>query len=94
MSSTATPSSGGIPPPVPNRVLDDPDDWEYFGEGANNVLYRYVGADSFFVRRSLSSVIDFASPTSSDLDLEIIFAPSPEGTARLTDDPAATQSSS
>lgn len=60
MGSAATPSSV-IPPPVPNRVLDDPDDWEYFNEGANNVLYRYVGADSFFVRRSLSSVIYYFS---------------------------------
>ncbi|KAH0605645.1 uncharacterized protein H6S33_004867 [Morchella sextelata] len=47
MTTTPTPP-GLVPPPVPNRVLDDPDDWEYFGEGANNALYRYVGADTFF----------------------------------------------
>lgn len=39
-----------IPPPLEGYVLDDAEEWEYFGEGAANVLYRYVGADPFFVR--------------------------------------------
>jgi len=39
-----------IPPPLEGYVLDDAEEWEYFGEGAANVLYRYAGADPFFVR--------------------------------------------
>lgn len=91
MGSPAT-SSAAIPLPVPNRVLDDPDDWEYFSEGANNVLYRYVGADSFFVRvpSSLLSVLPLSLfLTSSDLDPEIVSAPSPKSASRLADNSAA-----
>lgn len=84
---TSAAASPAVPPPVPNRVLDDPDDWEYFSEGANNVLYRYVGADSFFVRRSLS----FAGVSSlypSNLYPEALSAPSTQGPSGLADNPA------
>lgn len=90
MTTTPTPP-GLVPPPVPNRVLDDPDDWEYFGEGANNVLYRYVGADTFFVRPSL---LHFCSPSpTSNLCVETISPASSKALTRIAYDPKAPQSS-
>lgn len=70
-----------IPPPVPGRVLDDAEEWEYFGEGAANVLYRYVGADSFFVRLPTpprptpphpTSSFSFSSPTGPTFYIDYI----------------------
>ncbi|KAL7276645.1 Inositol-pentakisphosphate 2-kinase [Rhizina undulata] len=67
-------------PTTPNtgRILDDPDDWEYFCEGANNVLYRYIGDDKYYrtfllrLRKCLPS-----SPTTLELHshLQTHFAP-------------------
>ena len=39
----------GTPPP-PGFTLSDPTDWEYFTEGAANILFRYVGEHPYFKR--------------------------------------------
>jgi inositol-pentakisphosphate 2-kinase len=39
----------GTPPP-PGFLLSAAEDWEYFTEGANNILFRYIGEHPYFKR--------------------------------------------
>ncbi|KAI5816596.1 inositol-pentakisphosphate 2-kinase [Pyronema omphalodes] len=46
---TTSPLDAGTPPPE-GFHLSDPAEWEYFNEGANNILFRYVGDHPYFKR--------------------------------------------
>ena len=49
MDAVTTPLDPGTPPPA-GFVLGEPDEWEYFSEGASNILFRYTGEHPYFRR--------------------------------------------